>query len=332
MDGKRREVKCREMADDKCRLGLPLQAVTGIDQYLRTEWGIVPPTNPAVWDKQLARIAGTDLHSRFRYLHDKQASYLLRGKEPPRETVARFYDLISDDRISGFIHSQKRAYILDAAALLVYLIPQLEIAGPVLDVGCHIGYHAILIGRQTGREVVGIDKSVVAIQVAKRKTPPSLNVRFDTTPLKTDTLKERFDFVYAVDSTIPTGDNLVALSQVLRPNGVLILAHAFDAFADSSFARNLLAAGLGFGFADVTGGWIGEGRGFSDTTVVVLIKGTNTPLPQDFRQEIEQGWNFFKEYANDPTTPWDEKTQAFFRGKYIDSHPVPYPEAVERQP
>jgi SAM-dependent methyltransferase len=319
---KEREGWCKRAAGDKRRLGLPLSSVRAFDDYLRAEWKIAPPASPDVWDEQLAEIAGAELFARFRYLHDKQASCISRGKQAPGETVRRFYDLIADERISGFVHSQKRAYILDAAALLVYLVTGLEVAGLVLDVGCHVGYHAILLGSETGREVQGIDLSAPAIEAARRKTPAGINVRFDTTPLDAEPFRERFEFVYAFDSVDPTPRNLASLSRVLKPNGVLMLADDFGSFADDRFREGVAAAGLGYGLADVTGGWIGEGRGFESTAVLVLIKGTARPLPQVLRRQVEEGWELFKDYANDPATPWDEKTQAYFRGKYVETHPA----------
>jgi SAM-dependent methyltransferase len=322
MEGRQREDVCRHLADDKRRLGLPLLAVRGIDEYLRAEWNIAPPVHPSGWAEELARVSGADLYHRYRNLHDQRATYVCRGKEAPSHLDSRFYDLIADDRISGFIHSQKRVFILDAAALLVHLATRLEAVGPVLDVGCHIGYHAILLGRETGREVLGIDRSGPAIEAARRKTPPGLNIRFDTTPLKAGAFSQHFDFVYAVDSVAPIGNNLANLSRVLKPHGVLMLVNRLSYFEDGQFRRDLTAAGLGFGLADVIGGWLGEGREFAGTAVLVLIKGTEKPLPPDLRRQTEEGWAFFTDYANEPTTPRDEKTQAFFRGKYIDNHPA----------
>jgi hypothetical protein len=109
------------------------------------------------------------------------------------------------------------------------------------------------------------------------------------------------------------------LAGALKPNGVMMIVDDFDQFAGNEFQRGVSAAGLGFGFADVLGGWLGEGRGFEAKAVLILIKGTEQSVPHDLRRQTEEGWdNYFKDYANDPRTAQDEKTQAFCRGKYIE--------------
>jgi SAM-dependent methyltransferase len=320
MDGMKRLNICRKMAVDKRLLGLPLKSVRDIDDYMQNEWKIAPPTHPENWDSELRRVAGADLCARFKYLYDRQADYLSRGKTIPQDIETRFYDVIADPRISGFIHSQKRTYILDTAALLMHLVSKLEIAGPILDIGCHVGYHSILLNREFDHEVHGIDLSKSAISIAKQRAAQGARIHFDNMPLESESLRERFDFVYAANSIKLDAKSLRVISRTLKPNGVAVIVRGKN--EDFGMHRTgLLACGLGFGFADVIGGWLGDARGFEAEFVLVLIKGIDSVIPDDIDQEAESGWNnHFKEYANTPGIPSEEKTQAYFRGRYIEGH------------
>ena len=47
------------------------------------------------------------------------------------------------------------------------------------------------------------------------------------------------------------------------------------------------------------------------------MKGIDNPLPQDFVRQIKSAWPSFRDYANTPGVPLDEKTQAYHRPKSL---------------
>jgi hypothetical protein len=317
MNRQEKEILCKALMAEKKLLGLPADDVSRIDGYLRSQWGISPPVPPRNWNNALAQIAGPDLYQRFRYLHDKKASYLQRQKAIPAEISQRFYDLIADERISGFIHSQKRSYILDTAVLLISLISHLKITNRILDIGCHIGYHPILLALETGCGLHGMDRSKVAIEVAKRKSPTDLEIFFTAGSFPGDSPSASFELIFAIDSVLPTAENLTTLASLLQSDGVLLLVGDYYEFDNLAFRQAMCRANLGFGLADIVGGWIGEERGYESASVLLLIKGSANQLPEDFENQLTSGWNFFKHYANAKGTESDRRTQAYCRAQYI---------------
>jgi SAM-dependent methyltransferase len=317
MNRQEREVVCKQLMAEKRLLGLPIDDVSRIDGYLRSQWGISPPVAPHDWDKVFAQIAGPNLYQRFKYLHDKQASFLKRKMAIPSEISRRFYDLVADERISGFIHSQKRSYILDTAVLLISLISHLKVTNRILDIGCHIGYHPILLALETGCGLHGIDRSEVAIEFAKRKSPAGLDISFMAGSFPGDLPSESFELVFAIDSVLPTAENITKLASLLQSDGVLILVGDYYEFDNLAFRQALGKADLGFGLADIVGGWIGEERGYNSASAFLLIKGSANQLPEDFENQVTAGWDFFRNYANAEGTDWDRKTQAYCRSQFI---------------
>ena len=140
-----REERCRHAVADKRRLGLGLEDVRRIDAFFQRECGIVPPLPPSTWKQKLRRLAGPQFAATYRSVHDEYAGFLEAGAEIPLPLQTEFYDVLADKRIAGHIHSQKRTEILDAGCFLLFLIRLLEITGPILDVGCHTGHHAIML-------------------------------------------------------------------------------------------------------------------------------------------------------------------------------------------
>jgi len=311
---------CKKMNANKRGIGLPLSVVRDVDSYLNLEWGIRPPLDPDVWDEGLLQIAGPDLFNRFQYLNDKQAKFKYQGKNIPTDLEQKFYNLISDSRISGFIHSAKRVHILDSAVFILNLIDKLSVSGRILDIGCNIGYHAILLGKKTGLEVLGIDINGCSIDVANKKSPNINQIKFETKSIESCRFDGVFDLVYSIDSIEITKNTISCISNSLKPNGVAVLIGGSLVGSQEEYKKNLLDADLGFGFADITGGWLGLGRSFEANSVLVLVKGGGAPLPYDLQFQTESGWEYFKEYANTPSVPWDEKTQSYFRGNWIDDN------------
>lgn len=311
-----REDVCKKVMQNKLLLALPLDQVMEIDTYLKKDWGIRLPSDPEKFEKELLKAAGSKLRKEYNSLYGKQENYLLSGEPIPSALEQKFYDLIADEKIAGLIHSKKRTFILDAAALIVWLIKNLNISGPILDIGCSIGYHCGVVGKFTGFEITGIDSSKKSISEAIRRNKNIAGTIFKATTIENEEFVEKFDFTYAIDSIEINKANLHLIFKSLKPNGIALLIDDLDVFTSSEFKKTLASENLGFGFADVTGGWIGEETGFEAKTVLVLIKGGNHSLPIDLKQQAESGWdNHFKDYANDKTTREDQKTQAYCRAK-----------------
>jgi SAM-dependent methyltransferase len=312
--------RLQEVCQDRFELGLPLERVYELDRYLRAQWGIVPPPTPSDWWAGLESTVGSELASKYRFLHDRRAGYLARGKAIPTDLETRFYDLIAEQPLAGYVQTQKRPYILDAAALLDSIIIYVGLEGGVLDFGCHVGYHAQwLATRHPDLRVRGVDRSREAIKVAQAKGSEVSNLSFSH--LRFDQVREgTYDLVFASDSLdfsrCKQAENLLhELSSSLNDGGILVLFGYYAGDPCSLLAKNFHACSLGYALADVTGGWLDRERGFEATAVLILVKGIESRLPEDFSAQCQSAWPSFREYANTPGVSWDDKTQAYHRAR-----------------
>ena len=308
-----REQICRKINQDILLLALTFKEVSAIDSYFKQVWGIQSPIAPQKFDKALLKAAGKVLFNKYDDLNEQRLEYLLQDESIPFTLEKKFYDLISDEKLAGLIHSKKRTFILDAAALIISLIKSLKIIGPILDVGCSIGYHCGLISKFTGLEVLGIDISKKSINEAKRRTPKDTSkLKFKATTIEKGDFAKEFDFIYSIDSIEIDKKNIHLISRALKPNGIALLIDDSPMFNNVDLKKVLIKEKLGFGFADITGGWTGEENGWQSKIALILIKGGAKPLPSNFQRQAEFAWdNYFKEFANNKNTREDKKTQAY---------------------
>jgi SAM-dependent methyltransferase len=309
---------CQSLAADKRRLGLPLGDVRRIDALLADKWGITMPLPIEQWVDRLSELAGEELAAEYWELHEEQALRYESDAPVPVELETAFYDILADDRISGHVHSQKRTEILDAGCLLVHLVRELSISGPVLDVGCHIGYHADILAQETSAAVHGIDLSAKAIEAAQAKTRGSPRLSFVAGALEQHARAESYEFIYAVRSLELDKASARQIYGALKPGGVVAILTNGEPDASQRFRRGIREARLGWGFSDVVGGWVGDGRGYEANAVLLLVKDGSELIPHDFVEQAKSVWNnYFKNYANAADTPWNEKTQAYSRGHWL---------------
>lgn len=235
----------------------------------------------------------------------------------PAKLETAFYNVLADERISGHVHSRKRTEILDAACLLTHLVRELGITGPVLDIGCHIGYHAQLLAQQAHATVHGIDRCSEAIEAARAKTLGGSVTTFGVGSLAEQGYDRAFEFIYAVRSIRFDKTSARQIAAALMPGGVAVVLPRGIPGASRRHRQAILDAGLGWGLSDVVGGFVGEGRGYEAGLAIVLVKDGGCSMPADFVQQAHSVWEqYFKDYANAPDTPPAEKNQAYFRSKW----------------
>ena len=156
-----------ELQASRYRLSISESTVSTLDAFLAQNYGIIDPTSPDAVMRKLENAAANDKHARrlFRAMEQRNQAHMLGGDTShPDERV---YELMSVVPYAGWIHSLKRAYILDAAAALTALVERLDIRGPALDVGCHVGYHTLWLAKHCGLAVTGIDTSKQSVALAK---------------------------------------------------------------------------------------------------------------------------------------------------------------------
>jgi SAM-dependent methyltransferase len=230
---------------------------------------------------------------------------------------AKLYDAIASSSAMGPATSQRRALILDAIAMAAGLVKALDIKGPILDAGCHVGFAASILAKMLPNEIAGIDPSQTSIETGRGH--PSMDSRVSLyvgrLPWRTE---KRFELALAI-SSMPSlkrgaGEFLRGVSDLLHDGGIAVTVSAWWHDADVDRVRAMLKVlRLGFGYADVVGGYQGMPLKFESEGVVILIKGGTRLFPRRVRAAMEAEWPLFQPYANDRSTALREKTQAFER-------------------
>lgn len=311
-----RQAMCEQIDKDKRVLALSLARVQRIDNCLQEDWGIGLPAHPDKLVDVLMDAAGTRLTEKYVELHDERLAYLEHDQDVPTKLDTAFYDLIADARISGHIHSQKRTEILDATCLLIRLVEAFQITGPVLDVGCHTGYVASILANETGLPVHGIDLATKAIRTAQERFNGADGLSFGCESLSSPALTDRFEMIYAMRSVEPTIENARDVVRCLKLGGIAVWF--CSGAPEYETLLEFRDVGLGYGFGDVVGGYVGDGRGYEGNGVFVFVRGGSAQAPVSFCDDADTVWSkYFHHYANAPDTKSAEKTQAYARSRWL---------------
>lgn len=133
-----------------------------------------------------------------------------------------------------------------------------EITSPVLDSGCGTGEHALMLAER-GHEVVGIDISPRAIELAREKaTQRGLDADFRVGDvLELDRLERRFatvidSAVFHVFGDVDRARYIKTLASVLDPGGILFLLVFSEHTPGADGPRRVTQAELRMAFAN---GW-----------------------------------------------------------------------------
>ncbi len=307
-----RDAMLSKIQTDKGCVALNVEELVELDQSLASEWDVDFRTSDSFWP-YLATAGDQAAIARFERAFQKVAS----GQKS--EDDSDLYSAMAHAEIIGPVTSHRRHLILDLTAMAIGLYRHLGLSGNILDAGCHVGIMSSLLAARLGKHVVGIDPSANAISFGKSHAArhSSVNLIEASIPWHTHI---RFDMVIS-GSALPDGKNwevtaahLRNLGTLLSQGGVALIMSADLAEADPDrMRRTLRTAELGFGYADVAGGYGGLPPKFDAEGIVVLLKGGKREFPRKVKLAMESEWDFFKEYSNTPGRPTREKTQAFER-------------------
>ena len=314
---RRRLAILQSVGNNRAQCALPLDQLREIDQALANNWNIDFHDRQTLEDL-LPRTAGVGPVTSYWRAHDLVAEALRRGALRAADEVNEaLYDALADPYVFGPVTSSRRAFILDATALTIGLYEKLQLEGPVLDVGCHSGFTTQILASNLRKPIVGLDPSTQAIGRGRERILKDPYARLVVGRMPWDT-EERFDLILAIDSmpdkSTEIGQFLRGIGNVLNPAGIAIVVSMHWIGADVERTRvHLKLAQLGFAYADVVGGYQGLPPSFDAECGVVFIKGAAGELPRKLREMSEIDWPRFRDYANSPSTPLREKTQAFER-------------------
>lgn len=310
-----REERLGELGANKDLLGLPVALLEQIDRALRDRWQVDFFETQLGLAEHVAHVATEGAASRYHTANKKAADNLKRGGS---ETAV--YETMCDAELLGIVTSSRRAFLIDAISLAVAVVRELGLPGPILDAGCHAGIACDILAEVVENEIHGIDPLERAIDVARERVGSKANFEVAAIPWVTS---KRFDLVLAVDS-MPSNiadraHFLRGVSGVLNDGGVAVIASQHWANVDiQTLRRQLSSCQLGFGLADVVGGYSGAPTQFSAEGCLVFVKGGKVLPPGRLGAAMESDWGSFRDYANATNTLRSRKTQAFKRAHQSD--------------
>lgn len=306
------------------RLTADLPMVEAVDAWLGTRYGIERQLSAIEFDEALAAIPGASARRLSKLNERRNDLYARAASDRALENVNReFFDAFVTRPFSGLLHSMKRTYILDELVALGILVSILDVEGAVLDIGCHVGYHAGWLAHRFGLCVAGVDRSGPAIAAARSTladvNPTGLSFVHSTAGQFLKANDQQYDLIYNFDG--PSMDEAAwkLVSSRLAPGGVLALVGEELAEVPKPSSAVLGSAarhGLLCCLADVVGGWTMDG--YEGTTLLVFVK-ADGPLPvAPDMKDCAAAWNQsgFAAHCNAPETPRERKTQAYFRALY----------------
>jgi SAM-dependent methyltransferase len=316
-----RALTLRRLHDAPLRLTSSLETVRNVDAFLASTFGIADPTSFAELERALENAATTDRQAAriLRVLEERNVAHAKRRNTA--QVDARFFDLMAVMPYAGWIHQLKRPYILDAMVGLTALVTELDIRGPTLDIGCHIGYHALWLSKHANIPVTGVDRSkramTLAGSIAESHAAP---VQFTACEFPSVSASEPFEFIYSVDG--PFFFNRFDAKTAAFFRNQLIEGGVFAVIGEGAppFAQiNKIAQQYDLYpmLSDVVGGWMGDE--FSGASLLVFVKSATPLVIPPTLDSFDAVWDFaFRTYANLSNTPWREKTQAYCRARAID--------------
>ena len=199
---------------------------------------------------------------------------------------------------------------------LSWVCKALNIEGPVLEVGCHAGYHALWLASTTGISVTGLDLSKRAVSAASAQSLKlDVSAKFVASDWRQWKSGHTFDLIYSVDGPFwfNTYDADVAglIKTQLVDGGVFFVVGESNALPD--VLEIAARYGLSCGMSDVVGGWTGEK--FEGAVALVFVKTGEIVAPHPSTFDSDAAWNQggFASYANAPATQRREKTQSYYR-------------------
>lgn len=299
------------MAKDKNMLSLEPDEIFMVDTHLVERWNVNFVMTDQDFVAEVVNKSSPETQSAFDNI------MVSGGRE---SDYTQFYDLISQQPLLGKTTSKRRAIIIDAISLAASIVRTLDIQGDVIDIGCHAGIIPEVLSCLIDNRIDGVDPSKEAIKVAKEENKGNQRLRFF--PARVPFLsKKKYAFLIAVSSMpenkASRSSFLQGVSDLLRPGGVAMIVSTEwlkdDGSVDHVLIKKLKKLDLGFGFADVLGGYGDMPTRFAPEGCVVLIKGGHQMLPENLAEKMQSDWPNFQSYANNPNTPMRQKTQAFKR-------------------
>ena len=219
----------------------------------------------------------------------------------------------------------RRAYVLDQMAVTYACMKRNRTSGDVLDIGCQNGILLTFLARQFPNAFHGIDPSEKSIAFAQNRNEQLTNLGFEVGALPAN-FERKYDLIVCNDVLhhLKDADQYAAASSIFDSlNDGMVAIISTQTFENRSWWEAIQPAMSEHGVSLVAGGRVGGcihgGSGswpaeWASTGLGVFRKtGSIKPVDVDaLVKMVDFHWaNFFAAYANDPSTPWSQKTMAY---------------------
>ena len=194
-----------------------------------------------------------------------------------------------------------------------------------MDVGCQNGVLLTYLASRFPNDFLGVDPSRKSVAFAKSQNAGLSNLSFEADALPT-AIDRKFDLILCNDVLhhLKAADQYAAVSSIFSSlNDGMAAIISTQTFEDHSWWDAIQSAMANHGISLVSAGRVGGcihgGSGawpakWASTGVGVFQKTGSTQQvdPDELRKRVDFHWsNFFAPYANDPATPWSQKTLAY---------------------
>jgi hypothetical protein len=291
------------------RLWLPMREIVSIEAKLKQPWGIASLANSSEWLDRFGALS-VDLRTEYDRLHDRQAEFLRSGRVIPAGLEREWYEFVARTEVSGLVHSQKYAYLLDLAAYVVAFYRSRGLKGSIIDIGSHVGYHVDIYDSLLPAEIIGVEQNRVAVNAGREQLGDRRKASLNCGDAHVYPLS-RADLLVCADAFPKDRTALTVLMKkfwnAVMPSGFIVLAGDILSIRKGILAPIAEFIGLRLVDHDIIGGWCGAQDAFRNGLIIVL-GAAGRKVPRD----LYANWDGFAEYANDPSVPHQRKTQAFF--------------------
>lgn len=307
-----REKILNSMVVNKGQISILKSEAEKIDKILMERWKIDFMKTSEGFEALLEGIENPEI----RKLGISSYKEALRSLKAGGSEIA-IYEAMCEPTLCGIFASKRRHLLIDSLALTLSIARKLDITGPILDVGCHVGIFPDILKEMLSNKIIGLEPISKAVETARIRVPESDQICFvkGEIPWISD---RRFELITAIDS-MPSSNGerglyLRNLSSLLENGGIAIVVSQHWVEADIQILRRQLnSCGLGYGLADIIGGYGGMPTKFECEGCLVFVKGGKRNFPRGVRVLMESHWSAFQSYANAASTVMREKTQAFHR-------------------
>lgn len=291
------------------------ERVDSYRDHLSTVWGIAATAST---DELAHRLSSTDYQDLVNWKNT-----IAMDNHP--STLDRFYHWLMSGSRFGSVQSSRWVEILTSGIWATVALQELNLCGPVLDIGCNAGYWNSWMSYQSQTAITGMDKREVAIHFGQKRQN---ELGLENTLLVADFMDAHPAHLYtAIVSLQGLTESFhhqekrifESVAAYLMKDGYLIM---IDELPGQSLHYEKMWKQAGFHlFAAGMAGGLGIDHEWKSYLALVLkLGGTDTTKTiVDAEKATEQLWQSFHLFGTDATIDWTLRNSAYWWAAHKDA-------------